>query len=269
MLAAAQQAGTVSPEQVEVVLRGLGKVDRPGYDPADLVTGEQQLTGLAATFGPRDLQTCVDRFLDYCDPDGTLPQEQLNADRRYVDLRRQRDGSWRGELHLTGPLGVKLHAILGPWATPRLNTLTTEAGRQVEEPDARSYGQQLHDALEQVCDRTLRAGTNPDTGGAPATVVVTIDEEPLRNRTRTGTTTDRTRLSVHQALAEQAEIIPTVLTTSSAVLTLGRSRRIASKAQTLALVARDRGCSFPGSTHPPNGANHTTSGPGSTADPPP
>jgi hypothetical protein len=35
------------------------------------------------------------------------------------------------------------------------------------------------------------------------------------------------------------------------VLDLGRSRRIASRSQTLALIARDGGCSFPGCAHPP------------------
>ena len=61
------------------------------------------------------------------------------------------------------------------------------------------------------------------------------------------------RLSVREvlALADQAEVIPTVLSKSGAVLTLGRSRRIASRTQTLALIARDRGCSFPGCAHPP------------------
>jgi hypothetical protein len=37
-----------------------------------------------------------------------------------------------------------------------------------------------------------------------------------------------------------------VKTTKGAVLDLYRTRRIASPAQTLALIARDGGCSFPG-----------------------
>jgi hypothetical protein len=82
---------------------------------------------------------------------------------------------------------------------------------------------------------------------------VTIDEENLRSRSGTGTSSDGTRLSVREvlALADQAEVISTVLAKSGAVLTLGRSRRIASKTQTLALIARDTGCSFPGCASPP------------------
>lgn len=253
VLAAAQRDGSVTPEQASLVLAGLAKVDREGFEPAAVEAGERALTELAATFGPRDLKVCVDRFVECLDPDGTVPQEELNADRRYVELKRLRDGSWRCELRLTGPAGVKLQAVLGPLATPRGNTATTSAGRQVEEPDERSHGQRLHDALEQVCDRVLRAGELPVSGGVPATVVVTIDEENLRRRTGGGTSSDGSRLSVREvlALADQAEVIPTVLAKSGAVLTLGRSRRIASRSQTLALIARDGGCSFPGCAHPP------------------
>ncbi|WP_425349240.1 DUF222 domain-containing protein [Friedmanniella luteola] len=85
-------------------------------------------------------------------------------------------------------------------------------GRPVQEPDQRRYGQRLHDTLEQVCGRVLRAGELPNSGGVPAAVVVTIDAEGLRTRTGCGTTSDGTRLSVRDvlALAGQAEVIPTV-----------------------------------------------------------
>jgi len=111
----------------------------------------------------------------------------------------------------------------------------------------------MHDALEDLCDRLLRGGELPESGGVPATVVVTIDEESLRTRTGHATTSDGVPVSVPQLLelADQAEIIPVVLNRSGAVLTLGRTRRIASRSQTLALVARDGGCSFPGCQHPP------------------
>jgi hypothetical protein len=52
-------------------------------------------------------------------------------------------------------------------------------------------------------------------------------------------------------LANQADILPTVLSKTGNVLDQGRSRRVATTNQTLALIARDHGCSFPGCTHPP------------------
>lgn len=253
VLAAAQAAGTVNPEQVDAVLRGLDQVDRRGYDPADLTRGEELLAGYAQVFGPKDLKMCVDRFVDTLDPDGSVPDESLIEDRRMLELRRCRDGSWRGEFRLTGTAGAKLAAVLGPLAKPRVSTMTTAEGRLVEQPDPRSHPQRMHDALEEVLDRVLRAGSQPGWGGAPATVIITMTEESLRSRTGCGTTSEGTRLSAAAVLelAEQAEVIPAVLNDASAVLSLGRSRRIASREQTLALVARDGGCSFPGCDHPP------------------
>lgn len=247
-LAAAQRAGEVNPEQVDIICRGLARVDRVGYDPATIAAGEASLTGHARAFGPADLQTCVNRFVDTLEPDGSRPEEELQADRRMVELRQLRDGSWRGELRLTGAAGAKLQAVLGPLAKPRISTGVTAAGRPVEELDPRTYPQRMHDALEDACDRLLRSGSLPDSGGTPATVIVTLNVNDLINRTGCGTTSDGTRLSTAAVLrlAEQAEVIPAVLNDAGAVLALGRAKRIATKEQTLALYARDGGCSFPG-----------------------
>lgn len=252
VLAAAQREGDVTPEQVAIVLTGLAKVDRAGYDPAEVRHGEETLTGLAVTFGPKDLQVCTDRFVDCLDPDGSRPQDELNFDRRHVGLAARRDGSWTGELQLTGVLGSKLHALLRPLARPRPTLTVGATGRPVETPDERTYGQRMHDALEDLCDRLLRCDL-PVSGGTPATVIVTIDHDSLLARTGRGTASDGTRIPVGRLLdlAAEAEIIPAVLNRSGAVLSLGRSRRIASRSQTLALVARDGGCSFPGCHHAP------------------
>lgn len=253
VLAASQRTGNLTPEQVQIILRGLTTVDRPGFDPAAVHRGEQTLTGFAATFGPKDLQVCVDRFVDHLNPDGSRPRDQLNADRRHVELRPRLDGSWAGQFQLDGAVGAKLQALLSPLAKPRINTTVGPRGGVIETPDERTHGQRMHDALEDLCDRLLRAGGVRDSGGVPATVIVTIDADDLLARTGYGTTSDGTLLSTREVLdlATQAEIIPTVLNRSGAVLTLGRSRRIATRTQTLALIARDRGCSFPGCAHPP------------------
>ena len=127
-----------------------------------------------------------------------------------------------------------------PLSKPRLDP----TGKQ---PDTRTFGQRRHDALDDVCDRLLRSDTLPDSGGTPATVIVTLSLEDLINRTGHGRTTDGTLLPTADVLrlANQADILPTVLTTSGAVLAMGRSRRVATPTQTLALITRDTGCSFP------------------------
>jgi hypothetical protein len=203
------------------------------------------LTEQAKRFPPEDLRILTARVVDGIDPDGTLPAEQLNQDRRYFHLHAARDGSYVGDFRLTGSVGTKLKALLDPLAKPRI-----DAARAV---DGRTYGQRQHDALEDLCDRQLRAGDIPDAGGIPATVIVTIDADDLIERVGHGRTADGTLLPTAKILqlANSADIIPAVLTASGDVLDLGRTRRIASRPQTLALIARDGGCSFPGCAHPP------------------
>ena len=253
-LAEVQRSGQASPEQVDVVLRALGTVDHRGFDPADVEAGEQLLAGFTATHGPEDLRDLAARVVDRIDPDGTVPQEQVNAERRCFAFRKTRDGMYACEGRLTGAVGAKLNAVLGPLAAPRVTTTTLEDGRVVTEPDPRHRAQRMHDALEEACDRLLRSPSLPDSGGAPATVIVTIGLDDLEARAGSGVTSDGTRLSVEEIvahLAGQALLHPTVVDAKGVVLWMGRTSRLATTAQTKALVARDGGCSFPGCQHPP------------------
>ncbi len=253
-LAEVQRSGEAGPEHVDVVLRALAKVDHRGFDPADLEAGEQLLAGFIANHGPEDLRDLAARVVERIDPDGTVPQEQLNADRRHFAFRRTRDGMYTCEGRLTGAVGAKLNAVLGPLAAPRTDTVTLGDGRTVTEPDPRHHGQRTHDALEQACDLLLRSPALPDSGGTPATVVVTIGLDELETRTGSGTTSDGTRLSTEEIvrhLAGEALVHPVVVDAKGVVLWMGRTSRLATVAQTRALAARDGGCSFPGCQHPP------------------
>ena len=56
----------------------------------------------------------------------------------------------------------------------------------------------MHDALEDVCDRFLRSDRLPDSGGTPATVIITIDIEDLLAGTGYGITSDGTLIWTQQ-----------------------------------------------------------------------
>ena len=144
---------------MSIIERALAQVDRRGFDPADIDEGEQLLVGFADIHAVNDLRILADQIVDRIDPDGTRPKDQLNHDRRHVEFHHCRDGSWTGTLRLTGALGAKLQAVLGPLAKPRVNLVTGPDGRLIEEPDHRHHGQRMHDALEDVCDRLLRTDT--------------------------------------------------------------------------------------------------------------
>jgi hypothetical protein len=159
---------------------------------------------------------------------------------------------WQLRGKLTNTVGAQLNAILDPLATPRrTSSIEDEDGNLIQIPDERPSGQRLHDALEQACARLLKSDDQPSVGGVPASVVVTISLEELLTKAL-AETADGTQLSAEQLLriADEAEIWPTIIDRHGVPLALGRTRRLASPGQTMALIARDARCSFPGCTYP-------------------
>ena len=183
-LAAKQRSGEASAENADIVVRALAPVTRRGFDPDLIDAGEQLLAQFATQFAPRDLRRLAKQVVDRIDQDGTLPKEEIQQDRRFFRMRPTKDGGYAGEFRLTSDCGAKLLSLLHPLAKPRVNSTTTESGKLVEEPDPRHYGQRMHDALNDMCDRLLRSNNAvPDSGGTPATVIVTIDLEDLLAKT--------------------------------------------------------------------------------------
>ena len=98
-------------------------------------------------------------------------------------------------------------------------------------PTTGRYGQRMHDALEQLCDRILRTDTAvPDAGGTPATVIITLDLADLADKTGYAVASDGTLIPTEKALdlADQAEIYFAAVNAHGVPLHLGRTRRIAS-----------------------------------------
>ena len=248
-LAVAQREGAVSTEQVQIVARAIQQL--ADLDPDQVAAAEQQLVGNAQQMGPKELQRLANRVVAAADPNTPIT-DQLQQDRRHLELRQRRDGMWQLEGKLTNTVGAQLKAILDPLSRPRSTTVEID-GKTTEIPDQRHYGQRIHDAFQDACGRLLQMADRPAVGGTPASVIVTVGVEDLLAKAGLAETTDGTQLSADQLLriADEAEIWPTIIDRHGVLLAMGRKRRIASRAQTLALIAREGGCSFPGCTHPP------------------
>jgi hypothetical protein len=121
------------------------------------------------------------------------------------------------------------------------------------ERDERTAGQRMHDAFRAVLKLALRAGELPAAGGVPATVLITMTAEQFHTGAGLAATSYGQQLSIDQALrlADQAAIAWIVHNSKGGILNYGTTRRVASDKQTLALIARDQGCSFPGCADPP------------------
>ena len=100
----------------------------------------------------------------------------------------------------------------------------------------------------------LKSADQPLVGGVPASVIITVHLADLLAKAGLAETNDGTVLTAEQLLriADEAEIWLTIINHNNVPLALGRSQRLASRGQTMALIARDAGCSFPGCTHPPS-----------------
>jgi hypothetical protein len=252
-LAVLQRDGVVSAAKVQIVERAMHKLTRPSLHPDAVATAEQLLTEQAPILAPSELQRFAHAVVAAADPDGPEPiDDQRQHDRRYVELTQRCDGMWHLQGRLTNTVGAQLNTILDPLTTPRSTTTEDEDGNIIQIPDQRPSVQRLHDALEEACARLLKSGDQPSVGGVPASVIITITLEELLTKTGLAETADGTQLSPQQLLniADEAEIWPTIIDRNGVPLALGRTRRLASPGQTMALIARDAGCSFPGCSHP-------------------
>lgn len=259
VLASAVRSGTVTGDQIAVIgaaMRELRTNPQIGTDEA--ARAEQILVQQAAALGPKDLRTAADRIDEVLLPDGVLPREEIAAARRGLTIgTERRDGTHHISGNLTRVSYTRLMSVLSPLSAPR------PADDPIG-PDPRTPAQRLHDALDEAASRLLDTAGLPRSGGTPATVHVTVDADRLLAAvagddaswaaTRAVAETsfgDRLTFGEVLQLAEQARIVPTYLANGSGILSYGTMRRCASEAQTQALIARDRGCTFPGCTAPP------------------
>jgi len=119
---------------------------------------------------------------------------------------------------------------------------------------------QLGHAATRLADTLNPDGTHTDDAERQRRRELTLHTN--RDGTGHAGTSRGTQLSIPNLLrlAAEADIIPVVLNDAGGILAYGRTRRLATRAQRLALTARDRGCSFPGCDRPPTWcqAHHIT-----------
>ena len=256
--AAAQRRGDLTCGQASQIGTAMKHFTTRGVGYEDLRDAEQTLVGHAAVFGPADLRTIAQKIDEKILPDGRLPKDAITAARRGVTIGQERaDGTSPITGDLTPEARVLLFTVLTPLAAPRPSDATG--------PDTRTAAQRTHDALMDACARLIAHGDLPASGGTPATVHVTIPisgileaieraGHPIPGPSRScGTASDGTRLTLDTVLrlAREAEIIPVYLTDTGGILGYGREKRLFTRPQTDAMIARDKGCTFPTCTAPP------------------
>ena len=115
--------------------------------------------------------------------------------------------------------------------------------------DPREAGAWMWDALVEVCRRAQGIEVLPETHGVRPRLAVSVEFADLRKELgAVGKLPGDQSLSAAatRRLACDADIIPFVLGSRSQVLDVGRTQRLVTAAIWVALVARDRHCTFPG-----------------------
>ena len=244
LVVAAQIAGAISIEHALVVTDTIDAL--PDAVQAEHSTAvEAALVDHAYDFHPMILRGLAHRLSDHLDPDGTLTTEHDRRRLRALTLTPRSDGS----AHLSGDLTAGCTAT---WQTI-LDALTKPSPAADGQRDPRTAAQRTHDAFHDAGQRVLRTGDLPDSGGTPATVIITMTLNDLEARAGQATTEHGGGITIAEALriAAEADVIPVVLNDAGGIIAHGRTRRTASPAQRFALTARDGGCSFPGCDTPP------------------
>jgi Domain of unknown function (DUF222) len=244
--AEALAAGEIGPAQVRVITETMGAI--PAWVSAvERDAAEADLARHARSFHPTSLHKIGQRILGCLDPDGRQPRDEPQPDPGAGELRMwdRRDGRLGLEGYLEPEHRAAVRSLIEQLAAPRPAT----AGI----PDARTAPQRNADALLEVCGLARAAQDCPSTAGEPPHLTVTIDWEALRTGLGVATLDYGMRISAADARrwACDAKIIPVVLGGRSEPLDVGRAMRTVPLSIRRALVARDRGCVFPGCDRPP------------------
>ncbi|BAH53763.1 HNH endonuclease signature motif containing protein [Rhodococcus opacus] len=179
---------------------------------------------------------------------------------------------------LNGRMAVKgdLDAVTGEMLLSALSGLSKPQPAQDGTKDTRAPGQRRADGFTELLRRYLNSGIAGEEGGERPHVSLHVNardladytERATREQQEAATSSDRTLfdvdgvawtewmgpLSIKTARLLSCDSIytPIVLDDNEAPLDLGRATRTVTKRQRKALVARDRGCAFPGCGAPPS-----------------
>jgi hypothetical protein len=258
---AALEAGEVSVDQAGLVCDTVAELPHSG----DLrARGEATLLEDAGRLNATELRRAARHLAHVVDPDRTERREEaaLERDERAAHLDRTlsivEDGAGGVRLKGRGSVedGAILRAALLPLTRPEPAETDDENGGELE-PDPRDHGARLWDALVTTAQHSLDTDLPPESHGALPRVHVLIDLDQLREGLSSSgkpvLTDDGLTLSAAavRRLACDADLVPTCLDSTGRVLDVGRTHRLVTHALWLALIARDRHCTFPSCRRPP------------------
>jgi len=261
----AQGLGMLTREHVTVIRTALTKL--PGWvTPAERGQIEVDWVRHGVGMGPKELADQTARTLFTLDQDGPLPTDEERARRRGVSIGRQgADGMTQLSANLDPQGWAAWEVLFAKFAAPGMCnpadetpcTSGTPSQAQIDS-DIRTLAQRRHDAMVFIGRAALHKGELGHLCGLPTSIIVRTTLAELRDRAGIGVTGGGTMIPVSDVLSMAAgrdahNYLAVFDEATGSVLDLFHTRRTASVAQRLALIARDGGCSKPGCTVPAYG----------------
>ncbi len=239
-VAAASLNGDLSTDAAGIIVAALESIiDRvPGEVmhrlEASLVDKAQRLTA-------HEIRKLVANAIARADYQGHRERERRNYQNRYLSWTEDSTGM----VTFTG----QLDAVTAAPIRTAIEQAVTHAFRSRRDqdplsPDTRTVGQMRADALFDLCRHALGCEQTASSG-IRTTIVVRVNKAEFESGHGLGSVDGVNQaISVPELrrLAGDAGILPAVLGHESEVLDLGRTKRMFSKAQRLALLERDGGC---------------------------
>ncbi|MGN6612293.1 MAG: DUF222 domain-containing protein [Angustibacter sp.] len=272
---AALETGTVRVCQARVVTDLVDQLSPPNVpvdgpdalDPEHVATAQVMLLDDATRLPAPDLAKCAVAIRHHLDPgaDERLARDEKAQHRqRCLTLTPEASGMYYLQGALTKEAGNALRTAIDAWSAPEPASDGT--------PDPRSPGQRRHDALHRLAQTALATNQVPTSHGSPAKVIVRVSAETLATaicapdekttglppaELEDGTPISRRLLA---RLACGADLTPVLIDDLGDPLDVGRTHRYHTPRQRIALIERDRHCTFEDCTAPASwcDAHHLT-----------
>ena len=230
-VAAAMADGALSEDHVDVLAEAMAGL------PA---VAEEHVVEYALQHEPRSAKAFCKELAYRLDQDGPEPGEPEPAAPRNVVRRKWLGGRYQLFADVDAEIGAVLDAQIDALAKP-------------EPGDVRFAPEREGDAFCEIVRLALHADQHRIHGGELVQLTVTVDYDKLRAGIGTARLDNGERIPMNQVrkIACDSGVIPMLLGSRSQIHDVGRKTRTINAGLRRILVARDRGCAFPGCTRPP------------------
>jgi hypothetical protein len=251
--------GSLGLAAAEAIRTGLG-APTDGVNGAALTAAAERLVEDAARLPVERLAARARAERDLADERGVADREAERRQRRFLRLTPLDDGSTRISGLLDTESAARVRSAFDQVTAPRRSgprfITAAERDRAAEiTDDPRTTEQLLLDRFVEIVERAVAADDGSMFGARRPGVRVHVSLDALRTGAgiaRIEGSADAVSISTAQRIACDSGVLPIVFDVHGTPLDVGRTQRLHTVKQRIALAARDGGCRWPDCDKPPS-----------------